>query len=769
MGTKRWLAAFSAGATIAAMGLSGLAAQPAGASVVGARTAPAPTTAPVRPPRPPGTPLGETFIGAPRAHASSTGATGYESKVCDGCSPPLLYGGGPVMSVGSGGLTIYPIYWAPPGSQFDASYVSLIDKYLTDVAADSGKTTNVYSVATEYYQQVNGQQQNISYQVKFGGHIDATDAPDPTRTACTPNDGTSTVCVSDDQMQAEISNVLGAKGLPPGLGSLYMVFLPPSVEAVDSTGNSGGFCGYHSNFTTAAGPVIYSNDPFIFCDSGQSPNANPAADSALDTADHEIVESMTDPLGNAWGDTNGNEIGDECNNIYGTPLGATQATNSNGDGASYNQSMGAGDTFYVQEEYSNTAGACIQHAGQAAPPSNKVTVSLSPTSLPADGRSTSTVTVTVTDPSGAPLANDAVTLVSSPAQSSQLSCGAFSPPSATTNAQGVLTSTYTATTDNVTCNVAATEAGSGAAGQSALTQGNPVAVATFSRVAGADRVATAAAVSQSSFPTAASAKVVVLASDQSYPDALAGGPLAAKLGGPVLITDPSTLSAAAEAEIKRVLPAGGSVMVIGGSTAISDAILARLGADGFMAQRISGANRFATAVAVADVLGDPANVVEASGLTFADALPGGPIAAKIGGVILLTDGSAQAPETAQYLSAHGGGTRVALGGPAAAADPSATPIVGANRYATAAKAAAAYFPSATVAGLASGLAFPDALAGGAAMAAGGAPILLTDPTTLSPDTSGYLNSVQPTLTKIVVFGGESAVSSQVANSAAQAG
>src|SRR5438477_8405235 len=39
----------------------------------------------------------------------------------------------------------------PTTLTFDAHYETLINRYFTDVAAGSGTTTNVYSVATQYY------------------------------------------------------------------------------------------------------------------------------------------------------------------------------------------------------------------------------------------------------------------------------------------------------------------------------------------------------------------------------------------------------------------------------------------------------------------------------------------------------------------------------------------------------------------------------------------------------------------------------------------
>ena len=80
-----------------------------------------------------------------------------------------------------------------------------------------------------------------------------------------------------------------------------------------------------------------------------------------------------------------------------------------------------------------------------------------------------------------------------------------------------------------------------------------------------------------------------------------------------------------------------------------------------------------------------------------------------------------------YLTAHPG-TVYAIGGPAALADPSATPLTGADRYATAA-AVAGLFSSPTLVGIASGVTFPDALTGGAYEAHVGGPLLLTDPAT----------------------------------------
>ena len=83
--------------------------------------------------------------------------------------------------------------------------------------------------------------------------------------------------------------------------------------------------------------------------------------------------------------------------------------------------------------------------------------------------------------------------------------------------------------------------------------------------------------------------------------------------------------------------------------------------------------------------------------------------------------------TAAYLTAHPG-TVYAVGGPAAKADPTATAIVGVDRYATAADLATRFFAAPTLVGVATGVSFPDALSGGAQLARVDAPLLLATPT-----------------------------------------
>lgn len=89
------------------------------------------------------------------------------------------------------------------------------------------------------------------------------------------------------------------------------------------------------------------------------------------------------------------------------------------------------------------------------------------------------------------------------------------------------------------------------------------------RVAGADGTGTAVAVSQATFTDAASVDTGVLASSEGFTDALAGTPLAAKMGGPLLLTPTGELVPATTAELQRLLTPGPTVHVVGGRAAVS--------------------------------------------------------------------------------------------------------------------------------------------------------------------------------------------------------
>lgn len=258
----------------------------------------------------------------------------------------LQYHGGPVMHTNS----TYAIFWFPPGATASAGYRRLITGYLQNVAADSGKLSNVYASTTQYWDT----QGPIVYQSSFGGAI-ADGNPFPA-SGCTLA-GTS-VCLTDAQIQQEVLNILPS-GTPIGLASVFFVILPQNVgSCLDSTmcTQPGGFCAYHSQiFLATGGEILYANIPYaaglLGCGSIASPNGDDA-DAAISLVSHEHSEAITDPNGDAWYDVLGRENGDICRYNYGTALGATVY-------GRFDQVIGTG-VYETQTEWSNTSASCAQ-------------------------------------------------------------------------------------------------------------------------------------------------------------------------------------------------------------------------------------------------------------------------------------------------------------------------------------------------------------------------------------------------------------------------
>jgi len=289
------------------------------------------------------------------------------------------------------------------------------------------------------------------------------------------------------------------------------------------------------------------------------------------------------------------------------------------------------------------------------------------------------------------------------------------------------------------------------------------------QISGVDAIGTAIAVSMAEFPVGGSAKAVVLARSDFFSDALAGGPLAAAVGGPLLITPGAPLSASldprVDTEIERVLPTGDPVYILGGDLALSLNIDATLTGQGYNVIREAGTDLYATAVDIAEALGNPSTIFEATGLSFFDALSAVPAAIEKHAAILLTDGSTEPLVNDLYLLGNPGDTRYAIGGPEAAygADPTATPVYGQDLFSTSAKVAADFFPVASIFGAATAAAFPDALGGGVFMATGGrmGPLLLVNPSApLPPEITPYLATLALG-TQCYVFGGLLAVGADV--------
>ena len=196
--------------------------------------------------------------------------------------------------------------------------------------------------------------------------------------------------------------------------------------------------------------------------------------------------------------------------------------------------------------------------------------------------------------------------------------------------------------------------------------------APVTRLAGSNRYATAVEVSKFAFPVPAAVTDVFVATGTGFADALAGGPAGAYLGGPVLLVEPNALPVVTATEIQRLGPQ--RVWVLGGPAAVSNAVVAQIEGLGFTTIRVSGANRYATAVEVSRLvfLGPTAEtdgsivhrVYIAVGTNFPDAVAGGGVAGLRFAPVLLVEANSIAQVVTDEVTRLNPRQIVILGGTA---------------------------------------------------------------------------------------------------------
>ncbi len=263
----------------------------------------------------------------------------------------------------------------------------------------------------------------------------------------------------------------------------------------------------------------------------------------------------------------------------------------------------------------------------------------------------------------------------------------------------------------------------------------------YTRLAGEDRIETAIQIAQAAFPTGAD--TVILARADDFPDALAGAPLAYKDHAPILLTDPAQLDPKTLMEIQQLAPQ--KVILLGGTGAISASIAEQLQGT-YQIQRIEGADRYLTAIAIARNLGTIGQAVVVNGQNFPDAISIAAIAARTGIPILLTSASKLDPNTDSVLRQLLVSQTYVVGGVGAiqptvfVALPAAVRYGGQDRYETAATVLKANPPSGALLYVATGENFPDALTGGVLAAAQGTDIVLVPPGGLTVDELSVLQT-----------------------------
>lgn len=293
---------------------------------------------------------------------------------------------------------------------------------------------------------------------------------------------------------------------------------------------------------------------------------------------------------------------------------------------------------------------------------------------------------------------------------------------------------------------------------------------TKGRVSGRDRYETAVEISRDHFDES---NVVVLATGRTFADGLSASGLAGVYNAPLLLSDASYLPAVVATEIERL--GASTVIVVGGTSAVSGAVAAQLELMDIAVERIGGTNRYETAALIAEeILALDPNAGDlmfiARGDLFADALTASPVAYANHAPVLLVHPNELPAATVDIVESlsDGNANIVVVGGTSAvgagvAAQVDATDrIEGVDRFDTAASfslwATDNGYARWNVTGVATGLDFPDALSGGAGIGSQNGVLLLTPGSSVHPSVDDVLTDWGSSVLRLQLFGGENAVS-----------
>lgn len=294
----------------------------------------------------------------------SLGALALPASAQASGGPLLLYGGGPIMpSVDS-----VVVQWGDPSAQ-PAGYLSFVDKYFSDVAANSYATNDVFA-NDEQYQPPNGPL--LTHKQTFHGEYDIS----PSNTSTT---------LSETDIGNELAAQIAAGKLPPpqaGPSTGYFVMIPADKYTVTLQGTVSGqaFCDFHYNTTYNGTPVIYaviltwSRDTVVWSTNGSGQpvtgcgtDNNNYLNDQTENISHQQNEMITDPVNQSgWIDNSFGEIGDIC-----ISTGATNTLN--------------GTPYLVQTEWSNQKQSCVGSVSGIQPPTASFTSAPSGLSLSLDG------------------------------------------------------------------------------------------------------------------------------------------------------------------------------------------------------------------------------------------------------------------------------------------------------------------------------------------------------------------------------------------------
>jgi putative cell wall-binding protein len=268
------------------------------------------------------------------------------------------------------------------------------------------------------------------------------------------------------------------------------------------------------------------------------------------------------------------------------------------------------------------------------------------------------------------------------------------------------------------------------------------------RLWGLNRYGTSGAVSAMAFEEA---DTVFIALGSNFPDALVAAAAGGYKDAPVLLTRSDSLPPETIIELLRLKPS--KAYIVGGAAVISSAVQQEVGTYVPTVERLAGANRYETSAEVSkEIFSSPGAVFVALGENFPDALVAAAAAGDYNSPVLLTRHDHVPQATLDEIGRISPSTIYVIGGAAAISETAAQElsgygnvirVAGENRYETAVAVAEQFFACGSLAFLAYGGNFPDALVAAAAAGHLHSPVLLVAHDTIPTSTYQQLDALSP--------------------------
>lgn len=290
----------------------------------------------------------------PFAKYASTPARAPSAGSKATASSPILYHGGPIMGNISKIVLIWYGNWNQTNGTDNPSGQQIIRDAIWGLAQPNA-TQNYSGITTGYAS-------NLGLFTQTGSATYVTQASSSVITEYTqPASATfGGTVLSDAQVFALVKTFAGSGDA----NAIYLVLTSSNIA--ESSGFLSQYCGWHTYGTVGVNKIKYGfignpNKALLGCAAQSiSPNGNAAVDGMVSTIAHELAETVTDPLMNAWYQRSGSENADMCSWTYGSQVKQTST------GAYWNVSLptpsGGSRNYLLQRQLSVKDAKCYINA-----------------------------------------------------------------------------------------------------------------------------------------------------------------------------------------------------------------------------------------------------------------------------------------------------------------------------------------------------------------------------------------------------------------------